>query len=237
MSPAYAYLLMREHPCGREMLLQLLSAGLPPAVIIEEDSPKAAAERLKFEQRLVGQRLPPALDELLVDHGAIERIRVPNHNGPECEARLRQTTPDLLVLGGTRILHPRIFDFIPHGALNAHPGLLPEVRGAASVAWAIYHDLPVGCTCHFIDAGIDAGDIVVRREIAVRRGVTYEQLVAESLQLSGALMVEALRSYAAGTLVRTPQVGPSQTFRVIPPELVVQVQQKLIDRTYRCYAV
>ena len=138
---------------------------------------------------------------------------MPHHNQAACEALLREAAPELIVLGGTRILKPNIFRLAPAGTLNSHPGLLPEVRGSASVAWSIYHDVPIGCSCHFIEEGIDVGPIVGRRMIPVHPGQTYEQLVHATDVLSGTLMVEALRAFAAGTLRGTVQPAEGQTYK------------------------
>jgi methionyl-tRNA formyltransferase len=239
--PRYAFLVMKEHPYGREMLSQLLRAGFTPELVLEESSASADEERAKFYERLAGQPLPPSFDELAAQLAAgtfgqrqeLRRVEVPHHNRDECEALLAELSPDLIVLGGTRILRPRIFRHARCATLNSHPGLLPEVRGSASVAWSIYHDVPIGCTCHFIDEQIDAGPIVGRREIPVRRGQSYEELVRETLILSGTLMVEALRDYTRGQLVGVPQPPGGQTFRVMPAELVADVKLKLDAGLYR----
>jgi methionyl-tRNA formyltransferase len=166
----------------------------------------------------------------------VRREDVPHHNKTECENLLKEVRPNLLVLGGTRIIRPRIFTLASHGALNSHPGLLPQVRGSASVAWSIYYDIPIGCTCHFIDADIDTGDIVLQRTLRVRRGDTYEKLVLATIACAGALMAEALKQYEAGTLTRRPQPKEGNTYSVMPPEMVAEVRAKLADGRYRFFA-
>lgn len=230
----YAFLVLKEHPYGREMLSQLLSAGFDPAIIIEENSAVADEERRKFCERLAGQPIAPLCAELLAGRRAqgVRRVDVPQHNSWECEQLLREIQPDLIVLGGTRIIRPHIFTIGKSGALNSHPGLLPLVRGSASVAWSVYYDIPIGCTCHFIDADIDTGDIVGQRTIPVHRGDTYEKLVRETNVLAGTLMTEALQHFAAGTLRRTPQPKEGRTHKVMPPEIVAEIRAKLAERRY-----
>jgi methionyl-tRNA formyltransferase len=232
----YAFLVLKEHPYGREMLRQLLAAGLEPAILIEEDSAVAEEERRKFYGRLAGQPRPPTFDELLAGR-TVRRATTPHHNQEECARLLQEMKPDLIVLGGTRIIRPQIFNLARHGALNSHPGLLPQVRGSASVAWSIYYDVPIGCTCHFIDESVDTGDIVGQRTIAVRRGDTYERLVHETVVLAGALMVEALQQFEAGTLQRTPQPKVGHAYGVMPPEMVGQVKARLAEGTYGHFEV
>ncbi len=228
----YAFLVLKEHPYGQEMLRQLLGAGFEPAILIEENSAVADEERAKFYERIAGQPIPPTFTELLKGRN-IRRVEVPHHNKAECEELLKEVRPDLIVLGGTRIIKPNIIETARDGVLNAHPGLLPQVRGSASVAWSIYHDIPIGCTCHFIDPNIDTGDIVGQRTIPVHRGDTYEKLVWETIALSGTLMTEALQAYSAGTLTRRPQGLDGTTYKVMPPEMVEEMKAKLANGTYK----
>ena len=44
--------------------------------------------------------------------------------------------------------------------INAHPGIIPACRGLDSFKWAIYKDIPVGNSLHYIDENIDAGEII-----------------------------------------------------------------------------
>jgi len=229
---SFAFLVLAEHPYGREMLGQLLAAGFEPALMVEERSDVAPIEREKFLVRIAGQPVPPTFAELLAGR-SVPRVAVPHHNGPECEAALRELSPDLIVLGGTRILKPHVFTHARHGTLNAHPGLLPEVRGSASVAWAIHLDEPIGATCHFIEAGIDTGPIVGRREIPVHRGDTYEKLCRATMTLAGTLMAEALAAFASGTLTGTPQVGGREALKNMPDEMVAEVKRKLAEGRYK----
>lgn len=227
----YVFLVLEGHPYGREMLRSLLAAELIPLAVIEERSDVAVEEAAKFEARMAGFELAPTIDALLAEHPQVRRVFVPHHNQDPCADALRTLAPDLLVLGGTRILRRRIFEQAKH-TLNAHPGLLPEVRGSASVAWAIATDQKVGCTCHFIDAGVDTGPIVARREIPVRRGDSYQRLCWATTKLSAELMTEAVRAYADGTLESRPQAPGGVTYRNMPDEQVEQVERKLAEGRY-----
>ena len=145
---------------------------------------------------------------------------------------------DLIVFGGTRIIRGEILDFLKDGVINSHPGLLPECRGSASPAWSVYHDIPIGSSTHFCDNGIDTGNLLIRREGPVKRGMTYEDLCFETLLLAGILMKEALMAYDEGrwSELRRPQ-GDSEnpTFRNAPEEILQVVRQKLRDETYAHY--
>lgn len=228
---SWAFLVLEEHPYGREMLQALISGGFVPSLVIQERSVVSEVEREKFLVRLDGYPIAPTIAEQLEGLDT-RRAVVDNHNSPDCIALIEAEAPDLLVLGGTRILKPPVFASVPRGALNAHPGLLPEVRGSASVAWAIHLDLPVGCTCHFIEKGIDTGPIVGRREIPVHRGDTYEHLCHATVALSAVLMREALQGMRDGTLAPVPQPQGGEAHRNMPDEMVEAVKRKLADGTY-----
>lgn len=229
--PRYVFLVLEEHPYGREMLRALLAAKLVPLAIIEERSAIADEERRKFEERMAGFELAPTITEQLLGHPQVRRVVVPHHNQVECEAALRELEPRLLVLGGTRILRKKVFELAEH-TLNAHPGLLPEVRGSASVAWAIATDQKVGCTCHFIDAGVDTGPIVSRRELPVHRGDSYERLCWATARLSAELMRDAVAAYADGSITSTPQGQGGATYRNMPADGVAEVERKLGEGRY-----
>jgi methionyl-tRNA formyltransferase len=86
--------------------------------------------------------------------------------------------PELVVLGGTRILRPHLLAIPTRGTINAHPGLLPWLRGSSSVEWALYEDVAVGSTVHFVEVGIDTGPIILLRGLPVRRGHTTNRSFA-----------------------------------------------------------
>jgi methionyl-tRNA formyltransferase len=232
----FAFLVLEEHPYGREMLRILLERGFRPGLIIEEVSPVADEERHKFLTRIAGQAVPPTIAQLVAGSG-IDHVTVPDHNSADCIQHLGAYQPDLVVLGGTRILRPSILAIPPRGTVNAHPGLLPWLRGSSSVAWALYKDVAIGSTVHFVERGIDTGPILLRRELPVYRGQSYEQIVRGVLSLAGELMAESLELLALGEPLTTPQdTTVGETLRVIPPEYLAQAKGKLARGDYRHFS-
>jgi len=240
--PSFAYLLLKEHPYGREMLRQILSEGFTPTIIISEDSAISDEEREKFLARIEGNPIAPTIEqqlaELAQDGVVVPHITVSIHNTEEVMPHLAGLKLDLIVFGGTRIIRGEILDHPTDGVINSHPGLLPECRGSASPAWSVYHDIPIGSSTHFCDNGIDTGELLMRREVDVTRGMTYEDLCYETLVLAGVLMKEALQGYVAGKWdeMRHPQ-GDSEypTFRNASDEVLEVVAEKLSNQTYAHY--
>ena len=240
--PDFAYLLLKEHPYGREMLKQLISENFIPKIIISEVSEIADEEREKFLKRIEGNEIAESIesqiDELSLSGINIEHVEVSIHNSEQVMPHIKELELDLIVFGGTRIIRGEILDFPKDGVINSHPGLLPECRGSASPAWSVYHDIPIGSSTHFCDNGIDTGQLLLRREVPVKRGMKYEDLCYETLVLSGILMKEALIAYDEGRWdeMRRPQgESPFPTFRNAPEEILQVVYQKLEDETYAHY--
>jgi len=232
MSIKFAFLVIEEHPYGREMLRILLKNGFRPSLIIQEVSRIGDEEREKFLTRMAGQPVPPRIMQLAAGRD-IPIYAVSNHNDPECQSLLQDNQPDLIVLGGTRIIKTNILEIPALGTVNSHPGLLPRLRGSASVGWALYKDLPQGATAHFVSPGIDLGDIIVSRELPVTRKDTYQSLNARVATLAGQLMMEAVSAIAGGNPPRTPQDPEAgETYRVIPEELLAEGMKRLADGNY-----
>ena len=99
--PIFAYLLLKEHPYGREMLRQILSEGFVPAIIISEDSAIGDEEREKFLKRIEGLPIAPTIDEQLkqLKSEGIEVIHetVPIHNSEQVMPLIRDLELDLIV--------------------------------------------------------------------------------------------------------------------------------------------
>jgi methionyl-tRNA formyltransferase len=227
MTVRYALLVMEEHPYGREMLRTLCARGHQPELVVEERSPAADLEREKFLARISGQPVPPKLAEIL-DGSNARQIRVADFNSNDCHRLLRAFEPELVVLGGTGIIRPHLLAIPLRGTVNAHPGLLPDLRGSSSVAWALHKDLPVGCTTHFVDDGIDTGPVILQRRLEVRRGDTYELIVRRMLTLAARLMADTLDAFELGQVRPTeqdPAVG--ETLSVMPPDLLADVKARL----------
>jgi len=100
-----------------------------------------------------------------------------------------------LISPGAPILKSDVFRIPKAGVLNAHPGLIPEVRGVSPIAWSIVYDIPLGISVHLIDKGIDTGPLIYREEYFPPFSSTYSQ-VEEHLENRGiSFIMDALISY------------------------------------------
>ncbi len=80
----------------------------------------------------------------------------------------------LLLLCGAGLLDERFVH--AHKIINSHPGYVPYARGLDAYKWSIWHDLPIGVTAHFLGDYVDAGEMIERREIEVKRYDTFHSV-------------------------------------------------------------
>ena len=101
---------------------------------------------------------------------------------PEAEEELvqmlRAAAVELVVLAGfMRVLKEPMLTAFPHRIVNIHPSLLPKFPGLAAWKQALEAGEKVtGCTVHYVDAGIDSGEIIGQREVPILPGDTPESL-------------------------------------------------------------
>jgi methionyl-tRNA formyltransferase len=128
-------------------------------------------------------------------------------NNEEFRERLASLRPDaIIVVGYGRIIPQWMIDLPRFGNLNLHGSLLPKYRGAAPIQWTIASGESVtGVTTMRIDAGLDTGDILMERELAIDAGDTAETLGPRLAVIGAELMIETLRGLESGQVKPTPQ--------------------------------
>ncbi|MEP7072164.1 MAG: phosphoribosylglycinamide formyltransferase [Verrucomicrobiota bacterium] len=91
---------------------------------------------------------------------------------------LREAGVELVVLAGfMRILKVPVLNAFPRRIINVHPSLLPKYPGREAWAQALAAGETVtGCTVHFVDSGIDTGEIIAQREVPILPGDTAASL-------------------------------------------------------------
>jgi methionyl-tRNA formyltransferase len=138
-----------------------------------------------------------------------ERIRQ-----PEALGILRQLAPEIMVVTGYGQILPRaVIDIAPRGILNVHASLLPRYRGAAPIQWAIANgEHETGVTIMQINAGLDTGDILSQRKLAILPGETAPELAARLAPLGAELLVETIAEIERGTAVWKKQNDAEATY-------------------------
>jgi methionyl-tRNA formyltransferase len=128
-------------------------------------------------------------------------------NAPAGVAKLREWQPDLLVVAAYgQILSKDVLEAAAKGGINVHASLLPKYRGAAPVAWAIYHgETRTGVTIIRMTTGLDAGDMLAQEAIDIPPAETAGELEARLAPLGARLALRVIEQLAAGTVQGTKQ--------------------------------
>jgi phosphoribosylglycinamide formyltransferase-1 len=107
-------------------------------------------------------------------------------------------SPDLVVSAGfMKVLGPAVLGANP--VLNTHPALLPSFPGAHGVRDALAHGVRVtGCTCHWVDSGVDTGPIIDQRAVRVEDDDTLDTLHERIKEQEREMLVEVLTALATG---------------------------------------
>ena len=127
---------------------------------------------------------------------------------------IRQLAPELIVVAAYgRILPSTILDYPAKGCINVHSSLLPKLRGAAPINWAVINgEAETGVTIMHMAQELDAGDIIAQVRTPIDPDESVEAVHDRLAQLGGALLVEAVAQIAAGTAQRIPQDHEQSTY-------------------------
>lgn len=159
----------------------------------------------------------------------IELRRFESVNTWDTVQYVKENSLDILINAGGGIFRKAIVEAPVNGILNAHMGPLPEVRGMNALEWSLYLGMKPGVTLHYIDTGIDTGDILLFTEIDVDPDDTIESLRAKSLKISVDIMVEGISRLADGSLERMPQHRDDGTQYFVMHKRLVRIVERRIS--------
>ncbi len=93
-----------------------------------------------------------------------------------------------------QILRERFYSFPRLGTINCHAGKLPFYRGRNILNWALINDeKEFGITVHYIDEGVDTGDIVLQRTYSISDSDDYGSLLATAYRECPLVLHEAIQ--------------------------------------------
>jgi methionyl-tRNA formyltransferase len=141
---------------------------------------------------------------------------VPHINHPEVVALARRLQPDLIAVFGTSLIRGELLKMGRLGMANLHGGLSPEYRGADCTFWALYNGEPqkVGCTLHWIDAGIDTGGLIAHISPQVLPDDGELELFWRAVKVSADAYVELVQRLAVGERFGQTQPHKGRLYQV-----------------------
>ena len=203
-----------------EPTFDALLAGPDPVVGLFTQPDREVGTR-RGSTRQVGR----GMKEIALEKG-IPVLQPESVNTPEGIAMLADLKPDLLVVAAYgQILSKDVLRVPPLGGINVHASLLPKYRGAAPIAWAIYHDeRDSGVTIIRISAALDAGEMLAQEATEIIPDETAGELEARLAPMGAKLAMQTIERLKAG-----PVPGDKQDAALVTKAPKLKKEDGLID--------
>lgn len=173
------------------------------AVVTQPDKPKGRSKELQFSP----------VKECALRHG-IPVFQPRRIKTPEAIEELKQYEADVYVVAAFgQILSQEILDMPRLGSINIHASLLPKYRGCSPIQHVIIDgEQETGITIMQMDAGIDTGDMLYKKKIAIAEDETFETLHDKLMVLGGEAITEALPLIASRQITPEKQVDADSCY-------------------------
>jgi len=195
------------------------------AVVTQPDRPAGRGKKL----------MPPPVKACALEHG-LRVLQFERASAPAAIAEMRALAPDVCVTAAYgQILSAEFLALPPLGVINVHGSLLPKYRGPAPIQWAVINgETETGITTMYTDIGVDTGDILLQRKLAIGPEETAGELFARMALLGADALSESLDLLEKGEAPRRPQDHAQATrYPMIKKEMARvdwgQDAQKIVD--------
>ena len=132
---------------------------------------------------------------------------------------LKSTKADLFVVVAFRMLPKIVWEIPQFGTINLHASLLPQLRGAAPIHWAIIRGLQsTGLSTFFINEKIDYGNIIEQREVEIGDTENTGNLYQRLKEIGSELILTTLKQIISGKLKTQKQIESKKLLKA--PKLV-----------------
>lgn len=190
------YLFYGTPDFARTALHALLEAGFPPlAVVTAPDRPSGRGLKL----------LPSPVKELALQH-CLPVLQPEKLKAPDFLAEIQGYRPDFQLVVAFRMLPREVWGMPVGGTWNLHASLLPDLRGAAPIHWALRLGYSrTGLTVFRINEQIDTGDCLAWSEVVIDPSWDAGMLHEVMAERGGALLVDAAMKISEGAYTLIPQ--------------------------------
>lgn len=173
--------------------------------IIEDNSLDIVFVMVRYDSQ------DPVLIELAREYG-IPLLLHPNVNSDEFLEIAKRYEADLFVSMSFNQIFRRIFIDLPkYGTINCHAGKLPFYRGRNILNWALINDeKEFGITVHYVDEGIDTGDIILQRVYPITDEDDYGTLLDVAYTQCADILYDAIKLIQNREVKRIPQSSISE---------------------------
>ena len=200
--------------------MRIIFAGTPPfaataleallarqfdvvAVLTQPDRPSGRGMQLT----------PSAVKQLALQHG-LPVLQPTSLKSADIQGELAGYAADVMVVAAYGLILPQVVLQLPrYGCLNIHASLLPRWRGAAPIQRAIFAgDDETGITVMQMDAGLDTGDMLLKKACPISAHDTAQTLQDKLAMLGAEAIVETLHLLEQEKLAHVPQDNEQATY-------------------------
>lgn len=141
-------------------------------------------------------------DKYYIDYFKLEDI-----NSEKAIYKLKKYACDLLVsMSFNQIFKREILEIAKYGIINCHAGKLPFYRGRNILNWVLINDeKEFGITVHFVDEGIDTGDIIIQRTFAIADSDDYNTLLNVAFEECSKALYDSIVLFLNNEVKSIPQ--------------------------------
>lgn len=168
--------------------------------LIADDTLEIEFVTVRFDKR--DSKLISLAEE---NHIPIEMSK--NINSDDFLERVDKYNVDIFVsMSFNQIFHYRTINFPPLKTINCHAGKLPFYRGRNILNWALINDeKEFGITVHYVDEGIDTGDIILQKTYPITDEDDYNTLLTTAYTGCADVLYEAIKKIQDGKVQRIKQ--------------------------------
>ena len=162
----------------------------------------------------------PILREKAINLG-IDFLVEKDINNSLFRQKLNNYECDLFVsMSFNQIFEKLTFQIPRNGTINCHAGQLPFYRGRNVLNWALINDeKEFGITVHFIDEGIDSGDIILQKTYKIKDKDNYKTLLEKAYEECPKLLFQSIGMLINNNLKVIPQKNLSKSFMYCPKRI------------------
>ncbi len=149
------------------------------------------------------------------DFPADKMHKVESVNAPGTIQLIQEINPDLIIVNGTRIISKKVLQCVDCRFINTHAGITPLYRGVHGSYWALVHnDIEhCGVTVHFVDEGIDTGNIIQQELVQPTPKDNFSTYPLLQLGTGIPLLLTAVTNYFAGNIrILKEEAGESKLY-------------------------
>ena len=160
--------------------------------------------------------MSPSILQYAKDLG-IPTFDIKTPNSKKFIEEVRKLAPDVIINQSQNIIKKELLNLPAKGVLNRHNALLPKNRGRLTPFWVLYKKEPeTGVSIHYVEEGLDSGDIVVQERFAVPPNASFNDIVKKNFEIAPKAMLKALDKLEHGNFDPIPNDDDQATYNSIP---------------------